>query len=608
MLGVALSAVQWVPSKELIDRSPRAGGLSYDDATFGSWHPELLPTLLVREAYGTRARDTDWMDGFYPYHEMNTFLGVLGSPWPSSAPASYRDRWVGFWVLLAGAGVVLMLGRFSIVWDVLYRVPVLGSGRIPVRYHLWLTLAVAALAGVGVDRLARPGPVRLRWAFVLIALLVVVSIPFLVTIYTPAWTEAHRWTWPYHQNRFRWLGRELVIASIRTASLALCGWIVAARLARGNDRRRRSALAWALPLLVLAELLGAHWFDAPTVDPSYWTNPPPTARWLAENPDTIRVFGMGDRSAGEPGYASEPVDFFQARDTLAWSLAPVWGLKSSGGLTPIISRRLGDYDEAANRAGVRFDLESVTHVLVGRQGAATGLASPVALGSALIYPNPEALPRARLVGRPVYVKDLESARAALLDLGTEATDRLIVEDPDHPLPPDATPSGPVTIVRERPERIELKVKPDSPAYLVLADTFDPGWTATVDGRPAPIRPAYLAFRAVFVPKGPHEIVLTYRPAGFTTGLLVTLPALLGVLLCLTSRGTRAWPGPLGGDAGWPRFWPAWYVMILAATVAASAVDLGTGGLTIDHRWRGSVHRFTWGAGVEAMRPRSQTPQ
>ena len=75
---MALSAVQWVPSKELLDRSPRAGGLTWEELTYGSWHPELLPTLVVREAYGTRARDTDWMDGFYPYHEMNAYLGLIG--------------------------------------------------------------------------------------------------------------------------------------------------------------------------------------------------------------------------------------------------------------------------------------------------------------------------------------------------------------------------------------------------------------------------------------------------------------------------------------------------------------------------------------------------
>src|SRR5205807_6962463 len=102
-LGVALASVQWIPSKELLDRSPRAGGLTWKDLTYGSWHPELLPTLVVREAYGTRARDTDWMDGFYPYHEMNAYLGLLGLALAviGAGGPGLSDRWTNFWVLLA---------------------------------------------------------------------------------------------------------------------------------------------------------------------------------------------------------------------------------------------------------------------------------------------------------------------------------------------------------------------------------------------------------------------------------------------------------------------------------------------------------------------------
>ena len=166
MLGVLLSAVQWVPSKELLDRSPRAGGLSHEDLTYGSWHPELLPTLVVREAYGTRARDTDWMDGFYPYHEMNAYLGLLGLALAvvGAGGPGLSDRWTNFWVLLAAIGGVLMLGKFTFLFDHAHQIPVLGSSREPVRFHLWVSLAVAALAAVGVERLGRPGPVRLRYA------------------------------------------------------------------------------------------------------------------------------------------------------------------------------------------------------------------------------------------------------------------------------------------------------------------------------------------------------------------------------------------------------------------------------------------------------------
>ena len=146
LLGVSLAAVQWIPSKDLIDRSPRSDGLTWDEMTYGSWHPELLPTLLVREAYGTRARDTDWMDGFYPYQEMNVYVGLVGLLLALIGASAYRQRFVACWILVAVAGVLLMLGRFTFLMDLFPEIPMVGSGRIPVRYHLWPMMAAAALA------------------------------------------------------------------------------------------------------------------------------------------------------------------------------------------------------------------------------------------------------------------------------------------------------------------------------------------------------------------------------------------------------------------------------------------------------------------------------
>ena len=75
-----------------------------------------------------------------------------------------RDRWTGFWVLLAVIGGVLMLGKYTFLFDLANQIPVVGSSREPVRFHLWVVLAVAALAAVGVERPARPGFVPLRTA------------------------------------------------------------------------------------------------------------------------------------------------------------------------------------------------------------------------------------------------------------------------------------------------------------------------------------------------------------------------------------------------------------------------------------------------------------
>jgi len=607
-LGVALAAVQWVPSKELLDRSPRAGGLGWWEQTYGSWHPELLPTLVVREAYGTRARDTDWMDGFYPYHEMNAYLGLLALALAVVGGAAARDRWVAFWVALAALSFTLMMGRYTFLFDYMNRLPVVGSSRIPVRFHLWFSTAVAALAAVGVDRLGRGLVASLRPAFVTAGVLAALAAPIAVAVYAPVWTEPGRWTSPYHEARYRWLGRELAWGTARTALIFGLGAGAMTLAARGGGTpRRRAAAAWGLPVLVIADLLGAHARDVPTVDPSYWTDPPPTALAVLADPTHGRVFGVADKSSGEPGYASEPVDFFAARDALDWSLPPVWGLNSSGGETPLIPRRVVGYTDHVRPGQGRFDLENVTHIVVGGRRTSASTSASVGgrghvIGAATVIPNPSALPRARLMGRPVYADDERAAADALDRLGPEVRDRLVVEDPTRPLPEGAAASGSARIGRDDPEHVEVTTDAVTPAYLVLADTYDPGWSAAIDGRPAPIRPAYLTFRAVYLTAGRHRVVFRYRPAGFRLGLGVSLAGLAIALPLLL------WPrrlpdcGPGEGPLPWPAHWPRRVWVAAAAVVLASAVGLDRDGRPHLHsRWSNSFHRHTWGAGLEAMR-------
>ena len=608
-LGVALSAVQWIPSKELLDRSPRAGGLEWDKLTYGSWAPELLPTLVIREAYGTRARDTDWMDGYYPYHEMNAYLGLTAIALAVIGAAGYRDRWVAFWLFLAMLGCTLMLGKFTLLFDLAHRIPVLGSSRIPVRFHLWVSLAAAALAAVGVDRLSRPGEIRLRSAIIVIALMVVASIPILLYVYTPIVTEPTRWNLPYHIARYRWLGEEFQLGAIRTAVLAIVGWISIARAARAASSKSRIGWTSVLPLVVIADLLGSHRDDAPTIDPSYWTTPPLSAQKLKADPSVVRIFGVAERSSGEPGYASEPIDFFAVRDMLDWSLPPVWGLATSRGETPIIPRRLLKYTDHAKQGEGRFDIESVSHFVTPRKKAASAGGSGIIAGSAAIFKNANVLPRVRRLGRPIYVGGEDEGAAALDRLDGSARERIIVEDPTRPLADDAKVSGTSRIVREIPEEVVIETEGPTPAYLMLADTFDPGWSVTVDGKAAIIRPAYVAFRAVYVEPGSHTLVFRYRPAGFNLGLGITMAGLLVMV------GFLAWPRRIadGSDAhralGWPAYWPTIALTIIAVLIAGSTVGFNReGNLGVQSRWQQSFHPFTWGAGIDAMRYQSKTNQ
>jgi uncharacterized membrane protein YfhO len=72
-----------------------------------------------------------------------------------------------------------------------------------------------------------------------------------------------------------------------------------------------------------------------------------------------------------------------------------------------------------------------------------------------------------------------------------------------------------------------------PSVVVLRDTFDPSWTATVDGLPATIARANGIYRALAIQAGPHTVEFRYRPRDFEIGLIVTM--LTGLTLALIKR-------------------------------------------------------------------------
>ncbi len=604
VLGVLLAAVQWIPSKDLIDRSPRSDGLTWDDMTYGSWHPELLPTLLVREAYGTRARDTDWMDGFYPYHEMNIYVGLVGLLLALLGASAYRQRWVACWIMVALVGGLLMLGRFTFLMDLFPKIPMVGSGRIPVRYHLWLAMAAAALAATGADRVARAGldlpRVRLRPALLTLAMLGLICLPILAYAYLPAWTERARWATRFHTLRYQWLGWEWAEAAGRSAilfSLAL----LAIHASKPNQAasKRRFALAGLAPLL-LADLLLSHRHEVVTVDPNYWTQPPKSARWLNEQPDVVRIYGEPARSSGEPGYASETINFMPIRESLAWSLAPVWNLNSTAGETPIISRRRLAFTEAV-AAPWRFAVEGLSHVVTSLPDSDQRLGPGVRVGPVSIHHNPSALPRLRLMGRPLVAANEEEARRLLSEHGPDLPQQMVLEslEPVEPVPDRV--EGSTHFLVDLPERIEADVKCATPSFLLLADTFDPGWSAWVDGQPAKIRPAYLAFRAVHVPAGHHTVRFRYEPKGFRAGLLISGTTALVLLIGLVLPRSGKKLHPLTGVVPWSSRWPLWAGLLAILIVGISVPSWGSReGFCIQRRWERSIHRFTWGSGIEAM--------
>lgn len=103
------------------------------------------------------------------------------------------------------------------------------------------------------------------------------------------------------------------------------------------------------------------------------------------------------------------------------------------------------------------------------------------------------------------------------------------------------PSGPparVDLLTREPGEVDLRVRSSQRQAVVLQQSYDDGWQATIDGRPAPVHPADVQFQAVIVPAGDHRVSLRYRPASFTAGAALGLFALAA--LAVLAVGGRAW--------------------------------------------------------------------
>src|SRR5262249_33215736 len=94
----------------------------------------------------------------------------------------------------------------------------------------------------------------------------------------------------------------------------------------------------------------------------------------------------------------------------------------------------------------------------------------------------------------------------------------------------------------QPGRARIVVDAPVADRLTVRETWDPGWTARLDGLPIPLEAKWGVFLWIQIPSGHHEIILEYDPREVRLGLAVSACAMGLVILVLTGKG-RFWiPG------------------------------------------------------------------
>ncbi len=93
----------------------------------------------------------------------------------------------------------------------------------------------------------------------------------------------------------------------------------------------------------------------------------------------------------------------------------------------------------------------------------------------------------------------------------------------------------IQLISQYPDQLILKINAFSDGWLQLMDTWYPGWIVSVSGEKKVLYPADYLFKAVYVKKGTHVVVFSYRPSGFYFAGLFSILVLLCVFFLRIRR-------------------------------------------------------------------------
>lgn len=527
VLAPLLAAVHLLPGIESAALSVRSGALSPSEMqpgppfTWDSWRRQI----------------DNRFDLFNPL--VIVPAAAAGAWWVRRA-----FRRVGLFYLLAALlYLALALGESTPLFDLYRRLPMGSLFREPQRFS-WITgFCMAVLCALGVDALLRPA---IRWR-VLPAAAVAAALVGLNAL-TPRGLMPLEWL----------LGGALAL-----------GGLIATRGARwqvGASGLAIAAIACGLLAfsVVLPTWSGPHgWFGAVR---SFPLRRLIDSRVLDQHRDALRRFAARLSPQERSYFVYQHGDFaFMPKSGSLFDLPVAQDYEPQG------ARRYADFYTLLRTGKPLQNLNQYYYPLTGPQPLMRPLLDLTAArwvvvvedpkvpfdrswlvpveasgdGRLTLYENPAALPRARWVPGAIVAEEPARLLSFLAYRRFDPRRSLQLEEPPPSGflgTPGAAAGGEVRFVRNDPEHLVVRVRAPAAGFLHLADQYAPGWTATVDGAPAPILRADYLFRAVEVPAGESLVEFRYRPASVRVGAVVsaaTAASLCGLALWRRRRQRAA---------------------------------------------------------------------
>jgi Bacterial membrane protein YfhO len=550
IFALGLSAVQWWPAVDYARESARRS-LPYEERVQWSLHPVAAAQTFLpvppRPKILTEAAEKRLFDRGEPFIN-SVYLGLATVPLAALAIVGPRRSLAWFVCAVVVTAFLVALGRYTYVYDLFALLPPVRMLRYPVKAFAVVALGWALLVGLGWDswreHRGRLPPVAAILGLAGGALALGAAwLTFRADAWTASWLERPAPTSPL-AGALGPVAVRLVVAG----GLALLAAVLA--LATGV-RIAAPVAAAAVAVLVVADLALAH-HDLNPMAPASLLDRPPIVSAIQKPEARLYVFDYSARLLGRD--FRRPANPFllprgtsplvQAAGLVAYLYPPIGRLFGLSGsyeqdmlsLSPRYLRNLTFFlraNEETPGYGRLVRLAGVDYVVALHDAGLEDLEPvgrfPTPFTEAIrLFRVPDSRPRAYVVSGVRIARGRE-AYMTLVDPTFDPAAEVLLEG-GPAVRADPAFRGESRVRERRYDRLIVEARVDRPAFLVVNDAYDPGWRASIDGRPTELVRANVGFRAVALPAGEHTVEMVYRPPSALVGFTLSAVSALGVLL------------------------------------------------------------------------------
>lgn len=546
-IGISLAMAQLLPTVEFFlntSRGPRLLAGLFSSSALTKYL--LLPTFFIPKLFGDPTYPNTFLFAGNLFNEFQGYMGVLPLILAIFAAVYIRNKYVSFF---AGTAILALLLSFKTPIYLLFYYILPWFNRIETGRILFMyAFSISVLAGFGINYILSEQKIfrhMLRFCK-LLAILFVLSITCFGILNIFSFTQKGRVIQLISSHFKTKIPPHLIYANISNNIHIL------------NPTMLTFILVFGLSILVFylfakrilikgifkIAVFGLIVFDLFSFGINYNTNTSPALLYpkmqcleLLQNDKTLfRVMSLNDK-----GWESLVMPF---------STKMPYFLQDIGGYDVLYPKYYAEFMQLvrdnnavakpapfnyhyillSNYNSKLIDLLNVKYIITAPDKLIEDKRFQlVYTGSIRIYKNNSCLPRAFLVPCAITLKSKNEVFEMLSDSKFDPTRKAILEDKAPVTKCTDNKDSLVQIISYRPNQVDIITKMQDEGFLVLTDSYYPGWQVYVDGKKDKIYRAYYALRAVYLPEGKHKVQFVYRPRSFLIGRNISIAAIIFII-------------------------------------------------------------------------------